>query len=305
MAERQPVSANAEGAFWILVSVAGATVMTLAVRLLSPDIHTAMLAFLRSVLALPLILPLVWRSGTGRSPLRFGAWKLHLVRGALLTVALNSGFYAIAHLPMATATILFFTAPIFATIGAAAMMGETVGPRRWGAAAMGFLGALVILRPGFGEFDPVMLVAIGSSVCFALALLIGKRAGQTDGSNAVFVSSSVIVTLATIPGAAIFWGLPGSWPVWGLVALLVLGSGARTYADIRAYAVGDAGFLAPFSYLRLVTIGVAGYVLFDELLDGPTFAGGAIIIAATLYIALRERQLKMRPRGPKAGPDAA
>lgn len=305
MPARAPLSANAEGALWMLVSVAGATAMTLGVRLLSPDLNTAMMAFLRSALALPLVLPLLVRPAQRRGALRFTAWKLHVLRGVLLAVALNSGFYAIAELPMATATILFFLAPVFATMGAALMMGERVGPRRWGATALGFVGAAVILRPGFGEIDLAMVVAVVSSAGFASALLIGKRIGQEDGSDAVFLSSSVVVTVATLPGALLYWELPASLGVWLLVGVLVLGSGARTYADIRAYSVGDAGFLAPFTYLRLVTVGIAGYVLFAELPDAATLAGGGIIIGSTLYIALRERQLRIRPRGPKAGPDAA
>lgn len=309
MPSRPPISANAEGALWMLASVAGATVMTLAVRLLSGeeggDLHPAMTAFLRSVLALPLLLPAFWRAGHGGPPLRFTAWKLHLVRGVLLAGALNAGFYSIAHMPLATATILFFTAPIFATIGAAALMGEAVGPRRWGAVAAGFLGALLILRPGLGAFDPVMLLALGSSVCFAAGLLIGKRAGEADGTTAVFVSSSLVVAVATLPGAVLVWKLPVDWAAWGLLALLVAGSVGRTYSDIRAYAAGEAGFLAPFSYLRLITIGAIGYFVFAERIDGFTWAGGAVIISATLYIAFRERRKSVPRRGPKAGPEAA
>ncbi len=300
------LSPNAQGALWMIASVIAATAMTVAVRLLSGDIHTSMLAFLRSVLALPLLLPIFIGHVRGSgAPLRFTAWKLHLLRGVLISMALNLGFYGIAHLPLATATILFFTAPIFATLGAALIMGESVGPRRWGAVLAGFVGAVVILRPGFGEIDWVMLLALGSSVCFALVLLIGKAAGQADGTSAVFVSSTVVVAFGTLPAALFVWELPADTVTWALVALLVVGSGGRTYADIRAYAAGEAGFLAPFSYLRLLTIGLLGYLMFDEVIDGPTVTGGAIIIGSTLYIAFRERVRKVPPRGPKAGPDAA
>lgn len=290
------LSPNAEGALWLLASVAGATAMTVSVRLLSPEIHTAMLAFLRSAFAAVLVLPLLWRAATrpGAAPIFFGLWPLHLLRGLLLGIALNSGFYAIANLEMATATILFFMAPAYATAFAALFLGEPVRLRRWFAIGAGILGALVILRPGFAAFEPAMLSALLSSLAFAAALILGRRIGRTDGTDAVFVSSSLIVVLATLPPAVFVWKIPEGGLAWTILGILVLGSGLRTYADIRAYAAGDAGFIAPFSYLRLVTVGLAGYVWFDEVIDGWTLAGGAIIIGATLYISLREARLSRR-----------
>lgn len=302
MARAEPLSNNMRGALWLLGSVAGATVMTAAVRLLTPDLHTAMLAFLRSLFATVLILPFLWRPERRAATLRFSRWKLHLLRGLLIGVALNTGFYAIWQLPLATATILFFMAPVFATAFAMLFLDEAVGIRRWSAIAAGFLGAMVILRPGIAETDPAMVVALISSLAFAASLIIGRRISESDGTDAVFVSSSLLAVVMTLPPALFFWELPGSVLAWALVGVLVLSSGLRTYADIRAYAIGDAGFIAPFSYLRLLTIGVMGYVAFGERVDGWTLAGGAIIVGATLYISLREARLK-RHRPPATGPD--
>ncbi|MCL5775754.1 DMT family transporter [Limibaculum sp. FT325] len=290
------LSGNAEGALWALASVLGATAMTLAVRFLAAEIHTTMLAFLRSALALLTVLPFLWGGARTRRRVRITAWKLHIARGLLLALTLNTGFYAIWKLPLATSTILFFLAPVFATVLAGPVLGEHVGPRRWGATAAGFLGTLIILRPGFGAFDPAMIVAIVSSMAFACALMLGRIVADRDGTDAVFVSSSLIVAIATLPPALMHWNIPLAAWQWLAIAALVTGSSLRTYADIKAYAVGDAGFVAPFSYLRLVTVGGAGYVLFAEAIDGPTVAGGAIIIASTLYIAIRERQRRGRPR---------
>ena len=191
-------------------------------------------------------------------------------------------------------TILFFLAPVFATAFATLFVGERVGPRRWAAVAAGCLGAAVILRPGHGVLDPAMLVALVSSLAFAGSLIIGRQASRADGSDAVFVSSTLVAAVVTLPPALLVWDLPAGSLAWGVLGLLVLGSGLRTYADIRAYAVGDAGFIAPFSYLRLLTIGAAGYLWFDEVIDTPTIAGGAIIVGATLYISLRETRLRRR-----------
>ncbi len=289
-----PLSDNAVGALWMLASVAGATVMTLSIRLLTPDLHTTMIAFLRSALAALLVVPFLWRARAAGRRIGFSRWPLHIARGLLIGVALNAGFYAIWHLPLATATILFFMAPVFATAFATLFVGERVGPRRWAAIAAGFLGAAVILRPGVGRVDPAMLVALLSSLAFAGSLIIGRQASRADGSDAVFVSSSLVAAVVTLPPALLVWDLPAGGLAWAVLGLLVLGSGLRTYSDIRAYAVGDAGFIAPFSYLRLLTIGAAGYLWFGERIDGPTVAGGAIIVGATLYISLREARLRRR-----------
>ena len=285
-------ASNYEGALWMLGSVAGATGMTIAVRLLTPDLHSAMLAFLRAGFAGLMVLPFFWNARRTGVRLRFTAWKLHLARGLLIAFALNMGFYSIWHLPMATATILFFTAPVFATMLAGPLLGEVAGPRRWAATLLGFMGAVVVLRPGFSGFEPAMLAAIGSSVAFALTLLIGKIAARADGNDAVFVSSSLVVMVGTLPPALFVWELPTELWRWAVVGLLVVTSALRQYADIRAYSAGEAAFLAPFSYLRLLTVGAAGYVFFGETVDRVTLLGGAIIILATLYIALREARLR-------------
>lgn len=291
-----PLSGNAEGALWALASVLGATAMTLAVRFLSADLHSSMLAFLRSALALVALLPFLSAATRRRRRVRITAWKLHLARGLLLAVTLNAGFYAIWKLPLAVSTILFFLAPVFATVLARPLLGETVGPRRWAATIAGLLGTLIILRPGIGTVEPAMLAALVSSLAFACALMLGRLIAERDGTDGVFVSSSVIVAIATLPPALVHWEIPlGVWQ-WAMIAVLVTGSSVRTYADIRAYASGDAGFVAPFTYLRLVTVGGAGWLLFGEAIDRPTLAGGAIIIASTLYIAIRERKRRGRPR---------
>lgn len=297
------LSGESAAVVWILVSVVGATAMTLGVRAVTAEIHSVMLAFLRSAFGMLGILPLfLGFSKGGGPPLRFTAWQLHLARGIVMTGALNFGFFAISALPLTTSTSLFFMAPVFATLTAMALLGERVGARRWGAMFAGFLGSLIILRPDTGVIEPAMLLALASSMCFALALVLGRMASDRDGANAVFVSSSVIVGIATLPPALSFWELPASVETWILIGIIVASSSLRTFADIKAYATGDASFLAPFTYLRLVTVGVAGYLLFDEVPDFATLTGGAVIIAATLYIAWREAHLRRPSQSGRAGP---
>lgn len=291
------LSGNLRGALWMLASVAGATAMTVLVRALSADLSSPMIAFLRSVGALVFLAPLLLPRRDA-APRRITRPALHLMRGGLVAVALNCGFYAISALPMATATILFFLAPVFSTALAPVMVGERVGPRRWAAVAAGFAGALIVLRPGFAAVEPAMLVAAASSLCFATALLIGKRASAIDGSATVFASTAAISALLTLPPALFVWGLPPGWLAWLAVAGLAAASSLRGYADIRAFAEGEASFVAPVSYLRLPSVGLAGWLLFGETVDGWTLLGGGVIAGSTLYILYRERRAA-RPAPPE------
>ncbi len=290
-------SDNLRGVAWMVVSVAGATAMTVLVRLLTPEMHTSMIAFLRSAMGLLFVAPLIMRRGGGEM-LRVSRPGLHLLRGALIAVSINLGFYAIWQLPLATATILFFLAPIFSTMLAPFMIGERVGVWRWSAIGVAFIGALVVLRPGATPIDLAVGAAVLSSLTFAVALLIGKTASATDGSTAVFATSAILTAVLTLPMALFQWHVPTGAAVWAaLFALTCVGS-LRGYADIRAFACGEASVVGPISYLRLPSVAVVGWLMFGETTDAFTWAGGAIIVGAALVIALRERT----PRSARAAP---
>jgi drug/metabolite transporter (DMT)-like permease len=284
------LSDNLRGALWMLASVAGATGMTIMVRELSPALHSAMIAFLRSAVGLVFLVPLFLRSDA-LARLRMRRPWLHLLRGGLIALALNTGFYAIWKLPVATATILFFLAPVFSTMLAPLMVGERVGPQRWSAVALGFVGALVVLRPGTDTLNLASIAAVGSSLLFAVSLLLGKIMTREDGSDAVFLSSALVTVLLTMPMAVPTWTWPTALWVWIALLALAAASSLRGYADIRAFAVGEASFVGPVSYLRLPAVGFAGWWLYGERIDTLTLVGGGIIAGSTLWIMLRESRL--------------
>ncbi|WP_316014704.1 DMT family transporter [Roseobacter sp. HKCCA0434] len=284
----QAVSDNLRGVAWMLFSVLAASAMSVSVRWLADGLDSRMILMLRAgvscMIVLPLlIVPLFWRQ------MRFSRPGQHIIRGLLIAFSTHLGFYTLAHVPLATATVLFFTAPIFAVIIAAVLLGEKVGPRRWSAVGAGFVGAAIILRPGFGTLDPAMLAALGSSVLFAAALSMSRGLAQADGPLSAFVSSVFVTALVTLPIAAPVWEMPASVGMWVAVAVLVTTGAMRNVGDIQAYRYADAALLAPITYLRIVVIGVAGYALFGEVIDGPTLAGTVLIVGSTLYIAHRAR----------------
>jgi len=287
-----PVRDNVRGIIWAFISVFGASLMTLAVRGVTIEIDSRMVVMFRAGITTALIVVGLILFARARRQLRFSRPGLHLLRGALIGVSTNLGFYTLAHVPLASATVLFFTAPIFATVLGALVHGERVGPRRIAAVTAGFIGALVILRPGYEAFHPAMLAALGSSALFSIALTLSRNLANADGALSTYFSSVVITVLVTLPIAVPVWELPSSWIVWLSVAVLVVTSALRGVADIQAYRYAEAAILAPIAYLRLVIIGVGAWLLFDETIDGPTWIGAVIIVAATLYIARREAVLR-------------
>ncbi len=303
------MSDNLKGALWIMLSAAFATVMSVGIKDLGPGVHSMQITFMRCIVGFIIVVPLVWgrqlrearRSG---APLRFELskrWPLHLLRGVLATIAINCGYYSITQIPLATVTVLFFTAPFFVTLLAVPLLGEKVGWRRWCATTFGFIGALVTLNPEIGELDPVMIFPFAASLFFAGALIIGKRLSTTEAPSTVLLYTMAVTTVGSFLPALLVWTTPNAEQLAVLLILSIFATG-RTYTDVRAYAAGDASFVAPFSYIRLVLMSIAGYVFFAEVPTTAALTGGALIIASSLYIAHREAYHKQPISRPSAGP---
>lgn len=250
-----------------------------------------MIVFWRCLLIVLLLAPVMLVRGR---ELRVVHLRLHIYRGLLMAAALLLGFYALAHLPIAKATVLFFLAPAFTTVMAWPLLGEKIRLPRIMAVIVGFAGALIILRPGqMHEIEIAMLAALACAFCFSLSMLVVKQMVKTESTASIFISGPVIAGICTFPLAAPVWHDPVGVE-WAWLLLLVAGGALRMFADIRAYRDGEAGFIAPFFYLRLVFVGIAGYLIFDEVPDNSTLLGSAVIIGAMLFIAYREAVLQKR-----------
>ena len=165
---------------------------------------------------------------------------------------------------------------------------------------VGFIGVMIVARPGSASFDLAAVAALGSSFLFSLVLLMSRAVATADGPWAAYVSSAVMTIILSLPVTVPIWHLPVSTAGWWLLALVALTSLIRNIGDIQAYRYGEASFLAPFAYTRIVIIASAAYLLFDETPDFYTVLGGAVIISSAIYIALRERRLN-RERARLAG----
>ncbi len=281
-------SNNLSGAWWIMLSVVTASIMTLAARGVYVELDSRMLVVLRAIGGIVLVGVALGVTPQRVGAIRFSSRWLHVARGAMVGASTHLGFYAIGEMPLATATVLFFSAPIWTTLFAPMVLGERVGPRRWAAVLIGFVGVLIVVRPGSLEIGPPVFAALGSSALFAGVLLMSRKVANRDGPWATYLSSVVVTVLLSLPITLPIWHLPATGYGWFLLAVVTLSSMVRNIADIQAYRFADASFLGPLSYLRLIIIAIAAYAWFGEVPDAYTWVGGAVIIAAALYIAHRE-----------------
>ena len=264
-------------------------VMHTAVRHLGQELPVAEVVFFRNLFGLLAVLPLVLREGVGR--LRTRRPGLHLLRSCIGIAAMWLWFYALSVVPVAEATALSFTSVIFGSIAATLLLGERMRLRRWSAVGLGFLGALVILRPGFQELSPGLLAVIVSSVFWALALILVKHLSRSDSVVCIVALNQLLLTVFSAAPAIAVWQPPTleqlAW-LMGVGTCATLGHILMT----TAFKLGDATAVFPVDFTRLLWAAAAGYLVFGEVPDRWTWIGGSIIFASTAYITYREAKVR-------------
>ena len=269
-----------------------ATVMSLGLKALAGEIHSTQIVLIRCLIGLLVILPVLARQGFGK--IKSEQLTLHLIRGICAAVAINLGFYSLTILPLATATVLFFAAPLFVTLFAIPLLNEIVGWRRMLATMVGFAGTVIVVNPTLSGFDATLLIPILSSVFFAVSLILNKQLSKTDSPAVLMFYIFLIVTVVSAPLAISNWTTP-SFSQWQILVFVIsLFATSRTYFDIKAYSLGEASFVAPFQYLRILFVGIAAYLVFREVIEINVLIGALVIISSTFYIAQREYRLKRK-----------
>lgn len=276
----------------MLGACAGFAAMMATVRKVSPEIHPFEAAFFRNLFGTIFILPWFFRAGS--HALRTGRPAMHVMRSVCGLVAMLLLFTALGMLPLADVTALSFTAPLFATVGAALGLSEHVGRRRWTATLVGSFGALVIIRPGAGTFK-ASLVALASAVAIAAAQLSVKSLSRTEHPNAIVLIMGLLMTPMSLLPAAFVW----TWPNWSTFLWLLWMGLVATIGQVflvRAMQAADASAVMPFDFFRLIFASALGWLMFGERPDAWTWIGAAVIVAATVYIARREASLARQTR---------
>ncbi len=253
---------------------------------LGQDYAPAQIVFLRYVFGLLPVAVFVWRSGGTRS-LRTGRPRAHALRALLIFGALLCFFTGLRHMPLAEAIAVAFTAPLFVTALSVPVLGEAVGPRRWAAVLVGFLGALIMLRPGTAAFRPEALLILTSSLFFALAMLLTRRMALTETNVAMLAYTTLGAGLASLPLMPFLWQAPAGGDLWLFFLIGMVGSMAA-YFVIMAYRHAPAAVVAPFDYTALIWGALLGWFIWREQPEPLVWVGAALIALSGTYIARRE-----------------
>ena len=274
-----------QGIAWMALSGLLFVCVTAIIRNLGPVIPAVEAAFIRYAIGLMILSPVLVRTfRTWPRKERLGVFAIRgLIHGGFITL----WFYAMARIPIAEVTALGYLSPIFVAIGAALFLGETLHARRIVAIAAGFVGMLVILRPGFQSVELGHMAQIAAAPLLATSLLIGKRLSRDEDPSVIVAMLSVFVTLALLPGAVALWRTPTVDQVLWLTLTAVLATSAH-YCMARAFKAAPITVTQPVSFLQLVWAAAFGLLIFGESLDPFVFIGSGIVVGAATYIAHRE-----------------
>ena len=268
------------------------TMMGIFIRLSSTFVPVLEVVFFRNFLALLILAPLLIRSGV--SSIRMNRPKLYFWRALINFIGMLSGFTAVTLIPLANMTALTFTSPIFVTIGAALFLGEVIRLRRMAAIAVGFLGALIILRPGLVEVSTGAMLALVSALTIAIASLIVKKMTETESASAiVFWMVMMQAPIALVPTLFIWqWPTAEAWLyLWGMA---LCGTAAHILLT-RAFGMVEITSLQPLEFTKLPFAVVLAWMVFGEWPDIWIWLGGSVIFASTAYITRREALAKRNP----------
>lgn len=289
----EPTSLPLRAVALMIGSACSFGVMAILIRHASHSLHAFEIAFFRSLFGALATAPLLMPNGLRR--LHTNRLWFYVMRCAIGTIGMLAGFWAIAHLPLAQAIALSYSSPLFVTIGAVIFLGEVVRARRWSAVVAGFVGVLVIVRPGTDGFTAASLVALLAAASTGTVTISIKFLSRSDPPDTIVLLTTWLWVPLSLPFALVVWQMPPAalWPA--LIVIGVLGTLGQ-YFWTHALRLADASTLAPFSYLQLVIVSVLAWLVFDEVLDRYTVFGAAIVIGASLYIARREARVARERR---------
>lgn len=228
---------------------------------------------------------------SGRQNFRTSRAKVHFVRAAFNSCAILAWFWGLNLIPLADAAALNLIAPLLITVGAIVFFNETVGPRRWMALAVGAAGALVVVRPGFQEFDLGLGLVSITIVFSAGQRLVSKSLSHTDPSITSVLYLMLFMLPFTLAASVAVW----SWPTLselGLMAILGFLLSMAHFAWMRALTYADISAIEPIGFTRLLWGALFGFLFFSEIPTIWTWVGGIMIVGATTYIARREAALR-------------
>ncbi|MFM2043429.1 MAG: hypothetical protein RLY86_2005 [Pseudomonadota bacterium] len=264
--------------------------MDVLVKLLSARYAVPQIIFFNCIFSLMPILVYAAATGGIIDNVRTRRFGMHLLRSCIGVVGGISAFYAYSRMPLADAYALAFAAPLFITALSVPILKEQVGWRRWSAVGVGFIGVLVMLRPGAGVIDIGAFAALGGALCYSINMLIARGMRGTE-KPVSFAFYSTIISLGANGVLTAFVWVPPTLPDIGMHAAAGLISGCSVIALLTAFRLAPAAVVAPFQYTQMLWGVLAGYLIWGVVPDVWLGVGAAIVIASGLYILYRETVL--------------
>lgn len=283
--EPQKQSKPILGVFWMVITGLMFVGVTAVVKHVGSDVPAAQAAFLRYVLGLVFLLPMIRPILSAHLTMR--QKKLFWTRGAVHTLAVILWFFAMARIPIAEVTAMNYLSPVYVSLGAALFLGERLPPRRLAAVIMALIGALIILRPGAKEVEIGHIAMLGTAVFFAIGYLIAKQLSGELSAPVVVGMLSVTVTVGLAPFALAVWVTP-TLEQLGWLFLVACFATAGHYTMTLAFAAAPLTVTQPVTFLQLFWAVTLGAVVFGEAVDGWVIFGGAVIMASVSFITWRE-----------------
>ncbi|WP_296421095.1 DMT family transporter [Pseudooctadecabacter sp.] len=277
------------GVFWMALTGLNFVAVTAIVKHIGGDVPAAQGAFLRYLLGLVFLIPMIRPILAAHLSAR--QIKLFAARGVVHTLAVILWFYAMARIPIADVTAMNYLSPVYVTLGAALLLGERLPPRRLIAVICALIGAVIILRPGFREVDAGHIAMLGTAVGFAAGYLIAKQLSGEVSAAVVVGMLSITVTIGLAPFAYAVW-VPVTMGDLGWLFLVACFATAGHYSMTLAFAAAPLTVTQPVTFLQLIWAVLLGYFVFDEGVDIWVVLGGTVILASVSFITWREARAK-------------
>jgi drug/metabolite transporter (DMT)-like permease len=251
-----------------------------------PVIMVVWLRFVTQVVILGAVLfPL-----RGFSLVRTAHLRWHVLRALMFVAMTGINFWALQYLQLTVTSSIFFTVPIIIALVSAPLLGEKLDRGRWAAIIAGFVGVLVIVRPGSADFHPAMLACVVNAVLYALFMLMTRRLAAYDSPETIQYLPAIGAALLLTPFALAAWQWPDTWLEWTVACLMGVLGGAGHYLLALAHRYAPAGVIAPFLYQQVLYMALFGYLVFGDVPSAAVWAGAAIVIGSGLYLFSRERR---------------
>lgn len=293
------MNAATKGIVLVMATMAVFTVLDASAKFVLQDLPAQVAVFFRYAGAAVLALAYLLRSG-GPALLLTGHPYLQVSRGLLLMLSTILNFIAMHNLQLAQTSAILFTIPLLVCALSVPLLGEKVGLRRWTAVIIGFLGVLVIIRPGTANFHWAMFASLGSSLCGALYNIVTRKVGARDRvETSLFYVSAIGALAATMP-LPFAWQTPEGFQWVPLIAMGCCGAIGH-FMLIEAHRKAPASTLAPFLYTQIVWMTLAGYLVFGDVPDHWTLLGAGVVVASGLFVFARERALGRESAVPVPG----